>query len=109
MGSSHSIAPSAVPDPVVMAVVWCRLGALRQAEQWAFAEALERGLLAHDPLWRATATGEQLLRDRGLMCEHGRRPVGCRECLAMAPGPDCITPLECRGRTCCPRERACSE
>lgn len=42
-------------------------------------------------------------------CEHGKLPILCRECLALAPGPDCITPILCRGRTSCPRERACSE
>jgi hypothetical protein len=46
----------------------------------------------------------------GKVCEHNLRPILCRECLQRTPNPaDCITPLTCRARTSCPRERACSE
>jgi hypothetical protein len=49
---------------VARAVAWCRLGssqADRPTTDEAFHEAKRLGLLAQDPIWRATAKGEGLL------------------------------------------------
>lgn len=77
-----------VPDEAILAaVMWCRVGAgAYNGKRWhhpigmfgqevgnnCFHEAERIGLLAHDPVWRATPSGESLLLDKGV--------IGCLTC-----------------------------
>lgn len=54
-------------NELVNAVSYCRLGSQRPASDAAFHEAKAIGLLAQDPVWRATARGEGALVAAGLM------------------------------------------
>ena len=65
----------AYPDAVIAVVEWCRVGAREHPARAHGEDTIRRaahvakahGLLAQDPLWRATPEGEQALRDRGLL------------------------------------------
>lgn len=69
---------------LVAALAWCRLGGQklgRPADDAAFGRAKGLGLLAQDPVWRATARGEGVLIALGL--------------LNGAPAPDLATVCVC--------------
>lgn len=61
-------APKLDPD-LVRALAWCRIGGpkTRPHDEAAFYRAEGLGLLAHDPIWRATPQGEGVLIALGLL------------------------------------------
>lgn len=61
---------SDVNAPAIQAVAYCHLGsgrAARPESDTAFGDALRNGLLAHDPIWRATERGIGALVAAGLV------------------------------------------
>lgn len=68
---SGQVGPAKYPpkfDPeIVKAIHWCRLGRVRPDDPSAFHRAKEMGLLAQDPVWRATPQGEGVLVALGLL------------------------------------------
>jgi hypothetical protein len=63
------VSTSVDPD-IVRALGWCRLGSSRSDRpdrDESFYEAERLGLLAHDPIWRATPQGEGVLIALGLL------------------------------------------
>lgn len=62
--------PVSLDADLVRALSWCRLGGGkfgRPEDKQSFYRAEELGLLAHDPIWRATPQGEGVLIALGLL------------------------------------------
>lgn len=64
--------PPIDPD-LVAAIAYCRVGGVRPVDDGTFRRAEGLGLLAHDPIWRATTAGEGVLIAAGLL-EGARAP-----------------------------------
>lgn len=62
-------ADATIDPDIVRAIAWCRLGGpdSRPRHDRAFHEAEALGLLAHDPIWRATPQGEGVLIALGFL------------------------------------------